>query len=74
MISNDIHLYFYMMISTPGPLYLLPVFTPMIRSSPVTKVWRLRVYNNEKIVGAAKPLFFVKGRLGLTAGQCKRIL
>ncbi len=41
---------------------------------PMTQVWRLRVYKNEKVIGAAKPLVFLKWSLAMTKGQCQRIL
>ena len=38
------------------------------------QVWRLRYYPNEKVIGAAKPLIYIKDTLSLSAGGCQRIL
>ena len=38
------------------------------------QVWRVRYYDTEKILGAAKPLVFLKQKLVLPKGQCKRLL
>ena len=42
--------------------------------APMAQVWRLRVYKTEKVIGAAKPLLFLKRPLVMTKGQCQRIL
>ena len=38
------------------------------------QVWRLRMYTTEKVLGAAKPLLFLKEPLHLPEGQVKRVL
>ena len=38
------------------------------------KVWRLRMYPNEKMLGAAKPLLYLFQDLTLSDKKCQRIL
>ena len=38
------------------------------------QIWRMRMYPVEKILGAAKPLVFLKAKLALGEGQAQRIL
>lgn len=38
------------------------------------QVWRLRVYQAERTVGAAKPLLFLKQKLNLQKSQAQRIM
>lgn len=38
------------------------------------QVWRLRAYRNERTLGAAKPLWFMKRELNLGKGVVQRII
>ena len=54
-----------------------PVTSKIITPSTLShnlQAWRLRMYPTEKILGAAKPLLFLRAKLALGNGQCKRIL
>ena len=48
---------------SPVPLLCLP-----------TQVWRLRKYPQEKVIAAAKPLWFLPGELKLEKGAAKRVV
>jgi hypothetical protein len=50
--------------TVPDPLQ---VFHPV-------EVWRIRVYEAEKVIGAAKPLIFLSKALTLYKDKCQRIL
>lgn len=42
--------------------------------SPLRLVWRTRLYLREKLLAAAKPLWFLPKPLTLKKGQCKRLI
>ena len=45
----------------------LPFFHPV-------EVWRIRVYEQDKVIGAANPLIFLSKALTLYKDKCQRIL
>ncbi|CAK9109302.1 unnamed protein product [Durusdinium trenchii] len=45
-----------------------------LKASPLVLVWRLRKYVTEKTVGAAKPLWYLPGDLGMIQGGAQRVI
>lgn len=45
-----------------------------LHHTPRTQVWRVRLYPSEKVVAAAKPLWFLPADLKLAKDGCQRII
>ena len=48
--------------------------TEKLRTGPLQLHWRLRLYKEEKLVAAAKPLWFLPKPLSLKKGQVQRVV